>query len=94
MTSSGTQWTGRSDRLRGGVSSGTVTREEDVEGRTANVLRGKVKQSESDRGGIIQMATDLSVDPSISEYVDASEYDGIELDVLAVSEEEESYNIQ
>ena len=93
MTSSGTQWTGRSDRLRGGVSSGTVTRE-DVQGRTANVLRGKVQQSESDRGGIIQMATDLSVDPSISEYVDASEYDGIELDVLAVSEEEESYNIQ
>ena len=95
MTSSGTQWTGRSDRLRGGVSSGTVTREaEEIEGRIANVLRGQVQQVNSERGGIIQMATDLSLDPSVSDYVDASDYDGIELDVLTSSEEDESFNIQ
>ena len=43
------------------------------------------------------MATDLALDPSVSETVDASEYDGIELDVLCraeANEEKYSFNIQ
>jgi len=92
-TSSGTQWSGITDRVMGGVSSGSITREESVVGsssddgeaahestKVANVLRGKV--STANGGGFVQMATDLSLDPSTSVYVDASEYDGVELDVL------------
>ena len=79
-TSSGTEWRGVSDRIRGGTSEGFIKREE-VEGRMANVLKGHV--SLQDNGsGFIQMVTDLPLDPS-KNAVDATEYDGIELDVLS-----------
>ena len=95
FTSSGTEWAAFTDQVMGGVSSGSISRERDVQGRTANALRGKV--SLQNNGGFVQMATDLALDPSVSETVDASEYDGIELDVLCraeANEEKYSFNIQ
>jgi hypothetical protein len=79
FTSSGTEWRGVSDRVMGGVSDGFITREIDLEGRAANILKGRV--SLANNGGFIQMVTDLPLDLS-KDYVDASDYDGIELDVL------------
>jgi len=79
LTSAGTTWTGFTDRVMGGMSSGSVTRETNVDGKVANVLRGTV--SLANNGGFVQMATDLANDPSICRTVDASEYDGIELDI-------------
>lgn len=60
-------------------------------GRLSNVLRGDV--SLANNGGFIQMATDL--DPSHA-TVDASKFDGVELDVQCVSESgsEETFNVQ
>jgi len=63
----------------GGVSDGFLKRDT-VQGRLANVLTGHV--SLANNGGFIQMATDLSLFPSSSLTVDASAFDGIELDVL------------
>jgi len=80
LTSSGTQWRGISDRIMGGLSNGIIQRHENIQGRVCNLLTGTV--SLANNGGFIQMATDLSLDPSKSLTVDASEYEGIELDVL------------
>ena len=80
LTSSGTQWRGISDRVMGGVSNGAIKREVDLKGKTANVLSGHV--SLANNGGFIQMVTDLALDPSENSAVDASEYDGIEMEVL------------
>ena len=41
LSSSGTEWSGFTDQVMGGVSKGMLTREA-VEGRTANVMKGKV----------------------------------------------------
>jgi hypothetical protein len=79
LTSSGTEWRGVSDRVMGGISNGMVKREVDLEGRTANVLTGHV--SLANNGGFIQMVTDLPLDAS-KKSVDASEYDGVQLEVL------------
>jgi hypothetical protein len=84
LTSSGTEWRGISDRVMGGVSNGFIVREEDLEGRPAIVLKGHV--SLANGGGFIQMVTDLALDPANLNAVDASEYDGIELDVLCQHE--------
>jgi len=90
FTSSGTQWAGVTDRVMGGVSSGSLTRET-VEGRLANVLRGKV--SLDNAGGFVQMATDLALDPAVAS-VDASQYDGIEIELYyGGSEKKESFNV-
>ncbi|KAL3902633.1 MAG: hypothetical protein SGARI_005745 [Bacillariaceae sp.] len=62
-TSSGCQWDGVTDRVMGGVSSGTLSRE-DFYGRTSNVLRANVKLDNN--GGFVQMATDLALNPSVS----------------------------
>jgi hypothetical protein len=78
FTSSGSQWQGITDRVMGGVSNGSLSRET-IEGKTANVLRGKV--SLENNGGFIQMATDLSKDPSKKVFVDAEKFDGVELEV-------------
>ena len=80
LTSSGTEWRGVSDRLQGGTSEGIIKREV-VDEKTANVLVGS---------GLIQMVTELSKDFSKG-TVDASEYDGIELDVL--SKESLNFNV-
>jgi len=91
FTSSGTQWYGITDRVMGGLSNGTLKRET-VEGRLANVLTGGV--SLANNGGFIQMATDLSISPAISLTVDASSFDGIEIDVLYDGEKpQQSFNI-
>jgi hypothetical protein len=76
----------------GGVSTGHLCRE-DFDGRTSNVLRGKV--SLRNNGGFIQMATNLAHDAKDSRLVDASSFDGIEVDVQYQGEqEEETFNIQ
>jgi hypothetical protein len=80
LTSSGTEWRGISDRVMGGRSDGFIKREVDLEGRPANVLTGHV--SLDNNGGFLQMVTDLSLDPATKNAVDASEYDGMELDIL------------
>ncbi|EEC47123.1 predicted protein [Phaeodactylum tricornutum CCAP 1055/1] len=90
-TSSGTQWAGYTDQVMGGVSTGHLCRE-DFDGRTSNVLRGKV--SLRNNGGFIQMATNLAHDAKDSRLVDASSFDGIEVDVQYQGEqEEETFNI-
>lgn len=92
FSSSGTQWSAFTDTVMGGVSLGSLSRER-LEGRTANVLRGKV--SLENNGGFVQMATNLALDPSKSPQVDASDYDGIELDVMYQGESEKSsFNVQ
>ena len=74
---------------------GNLSRET-FDGRIANVLRGKV--SMANNGGFIQMATNLA--PGTSELsakpVDASGFEGVELDVQSFSAEEgsENFNIQ
>jgi hypothetical protein len=79
-TSSGTQWVGVTDTIRGGVSSGSLTREA-FEGRPANVLRATVRQQED--GGFVQMTADLSLDPSVNNgAVDASTFDGLEINLM------------
>jgi len=79
-TSCGTTWSGYTDQVMGGVSSAILTRERSFHGRTANVLRGRV--SMENNGGFVQMATNLAKDPTQNPTVDASDFDGIELDVL------------
>lgn len=92
FTSSGTCWAGVTDRVMGGKSNGSLTRE-DVDGKPAIVLKGKV--SLKNNGGFVQMATNLALNPSVSQIVDASEYDGIELDVYydVFDSDEESFNV-
>jgi len=92
ITSSGTEWRGVSDRMRGGESNGVVRRVLDLAGRTANLLTGRVvpvKGSDPDQA-FIQMVTDLMLDPA-ADSVDASGYDGVEVDVL--SRDMDSFNI-
>ena len=92
FTSSGSQWQGVTDRVMGGVSNGSISRET-IDGRLANVLRGTV--SMANNGGFIQMATDLSLDPGTDPFVDAFDWDGIELDVYCEgSGAEEQFNVQ
>lgn len=90
MSSSGTEWSGFTDRVMGGVSMGTLVREQ-VDGRMSNLMTGSV--SLANNGGFIQMATPLSKDP-LQPYVDASDFDGIEIDILYKGDnEEESFNV-
>jgi hypothetical protein len=90
-TSSGSEWKGFTDQVMGGVSQGICTREV-IEGRTCNLMKGKV--SLYNNGGFIQMATSLTTDPALSLTVDVSDYDGVELDVLYKGEEDvENFNV-
>ena len=92
FTSSGSQWQGITDRVMGGVSNGSLCRET-IAGKVANVLRGFV--SLDNGGGFVQMATDLSPDPSAGVFVDASMYDGVELEVYCEGRDvEERFNVQ
>lgn len=79
LTSSGTAWRGVSDSVKGGFSNGLIRREV-VEDKPANVLEGSVVLGD-DGKGYLQMVTDLSLEPN--GVVDASNYDGIEIDVLS-----------
>ena len=74
---------------------GNLAREK-FDGKTANVLRGAV--SMANNGGFIQMATNLAPGSSelSSKPVDASKFEGVELDVQSFSADEgsESFNVQ
>lgn len=72
----GSDWQVVTDRVMGGVSRGTLTREV-VAGRPALHLRGDV--SLENNGGFIQMALELAPGGA---PVDASPWTGIELDVF------------
>jgi Complex I intermediate-associated protein 30 (CIA30) len=78
----------------GGISSGFLLREE-YAGRKANILQGKVSLANS--GGFIQMATSLVGNDLGETSVDASKFEGIELDVyngIACDAGFENFNIQ
>lgn len=91
MTSSGSTWTGFTDQVKGGVSVGKLERQT-LDGRLCNVMIGKV--STFNDGGFIQCATLLSKDPSISLIVDASKFNGIQLDVWYKGEsDKENFNV-
>lgn len=100
FTSSGNQWQGITDRVMGGTSNGSLSRET-IGDKLANVLRGNVEcvvKSEEclleDNGGFIQMATDLSLD-RVDMFVDVSDFDGVELEVYCDGDEaEENFNVQ
>jgi len=79
MTSSGGEWRGTSDRIRGGTSEGSIQRET-VSDKTCNVLVGHVSKEPN---AFLQMITDLSNSENTADGVDASMYDGIELDMLS-----------
>ncbi|KAL3927132.1 MAG: hypothetical protein SGARI_005411, partial [Bacillariaceae sp.] len=90
-TSCGCQWDGVTDRVMGGVSSGSLSRE-DFHGRNSNVLRAKVRLDNN--GGFVQMTTDLALDPAVSNTVDASNFQGIELDVFFEGDaDKEAFNV-
>ena len=78
-TSSGSQWRGKSDRIQGGISEGAIRRET-VNDKTSNVLVGHVS---NDPNAYLQMVVDLSNKANTADGIDASDYDGIELDVLS-----------
>lgn len=64
----------------GGISNGQIVRVNDVAGRIANVLRGKV--SLENNGGFVQMALNLANKERGETSIDASKYEGIELDLF------------
>jgi hypothetical protein len=77
----GTRWQLVTDRVMGGVSRGTLANEI-VSGRPAHRMRGDV--SLENDGGFVQMALNLAPDGGV---VDASAWDGIEIDVIGNDEE-------
>ena len=84
LSSIGARWQLFTDRVMGGVSNGTMTREI-VSGRPAIRMRGDVNLENN--GGFIQIAIDLVTDGKAK---DASEWSGVELDVFGNGSE---YNI-
>lgn len=84
LASNGVSWQLIADGVMGGVSKGTMRREE-VQGRKAIRMQGEV--SLENNGGFIQIALDLAPGGA---PVDASGWSGIELDVLG---NDESYNL-
>lgn len=73
---SGTRWELVSDRVMGGLSEGSLTRET-VAGRPALRMRGEVRLENN--GGFVQMALDLAADGA---SIDARVWSGIEIDAL------------
>lgn len=84
MAITGNGWVLISDRVMGGVSSGTMSRET-VAGRPAIRMRGGV--SLDNNGGFLQIALDLG---DVGAPVDASAWTGIQLDVLG---NDQTYNL-
>lgn len=82
-SSLGTQWRLITDGVMGGVSSGTLGLDQ-REGRDCLRLQGEV--SLANNGGFIQAALDLAPPGAL----DASGYDGVELDVYGNGE---AYNV-
>jgi hypothetical protein len=77
----GSKWRLFTDQVMGGVSNGTMVRDATA-GRLAIRMRGHV--SIENNGGFIQIVLDLSCDGAV---VDASGWNGIELDVFGNGEE-------
>lgn len=77
-------WALVSDRVMGGMSAGTMTREM-VNGRSAIRMRGNV--SLENNGGFLQMALDLG---DAGAPVDASRWDGIQINVMG---NDQTYNV-
>lgn len=73
-------WEFVADAVMGGVSNGRLTRET-LQGRASTRLTGQV--SLENNGGFVQMAFNLSPDGRV---FDASDWSGIELDVLGNGE--------
>jgi hypothetical protein len=84
LSTIGTRWQLFTDRVMGGVSNGSMTREV-VAGRPAICMRGDV--SLENNGGFVQIAIDLMPDGKAN---NASNWAGIELDVFGNGEE---YNV-
>ena len=84
LSTIGTRWQLFTDRVMGGVSDGTMSREI-VGGRPAIRMRGAVSLENS--GGFVQIAMDLAPDGKAK---DASDWGGVELDVFGNGEE---YNL-
>lgn len=81
LSTIGTRWQLVSDRVMGGISSGTMVREM-VVGRPAIHMRGDV--SLENNGGFVQIALDLALG---GDAVDASGWRGLEFDVFGNGEE-------
>lgn len=81
MATIGSNWQLLTDQVMGGASKGSLVRAA-VAGRRAIRMLGDV--SLENNGGFIQIALDLSPDGGV---VDASAWDGIELDVFGNGEE-------
>ena len=77
----GTNWQLFTDRVMGGLSQGSMARE-DIVGRPAIHMRGDV--SLENNGGFIQISLDLAPD---GETFDASGWLGFEVDVYGKSDE-------
>jgi len=77
----GAEWRLFTDRVMGGVSNGTMTRET-VSGRAAIRMRGDV--SLENNGGFIQISLDLA---PAGEAADTSAWSGLEVDVLGRGED-------
>jgi len=84
QATNGAAWELIEDRVMGGVSSATMSRET-VAGRPALRMRGEV--SLENGGGFVQVAIDLAPDGGA---IDASDWSGIEIDVRG---EDERYNL-
>lgn len=75
QASNGARWQLFTDQVMGGISRGSMVRET-VAARVAIRMRGEVRLENN--GGFVQMGLDLA--PG-GELVDASAYDGVEIDV-------------
>lgn len=80
LTPLGTAWRLFTDRVMGGVSNGTMARD-NVAGRVGIRMRGDV--SLENNGGFVQVALDLAPQ---GETVDLSAWEGIEIDVFGNGE--------
>ena len=79
LSALGTRWQLVTDQVMGGVSQGTLSREE-VAGRPALVMRGDVRLENN--GGFVQMALDLArPDAAGGGTLDARAWQGLEIDV-------------
>jgi hypothetical protein len=79
LSALGTRWQLVTDQVMGGVSQGTLAREE-VAGRPALIMRGDVRLENN--GGFVQMALDLArPDAAGSGTLDATNWQGLEIDV-------------
>jgi hypothetical protein len=76
----GARWELITDRVMGGVSSGTMAREH-VAGRPALRMRGAV--SVENNGGFVQISLDLAPDGGL---LDAREWTGVEIEIFGNNE--------